>query len=165
MTAMTGLLDLVITRLAELTAGQQFYDPALQAQGDPRLYKWALPPKRTDAAAGQDFPFIVARIRSGRSDQHRDSIIVRLYCGLRTDGDEAAGNADIQRLADLLLPITSSRSWPPIQPGPAAGLVFRRPRTWGAAAPRLFSDHGPDIPGPCNRNQEEINHGRIFRHR
>ncbi len=113
MTAMTGLLDLVITRLAELTAGQQFYDPALQAQGDPRLYKWALPPKRTDAAAGQDFPFIVARIRSGRSDQHRDSIIVRLYCGLRTDGDEAAGNADIQRLADLLLPITSSRSWPP----------------------------------------------------
>lgn len=111
--SITGLLDQVIVRLSELTAGQQFYDPAAEALGDLRLYKWALPPKRRDAAVGQDFPFIVARIMGGRSDQRRDGIKIRLYCGLRTDGDEAAGNADIERLADLLQPIIVGRSWTP----------------------------------------------------
>lgn len=108
---MTDLLDLIIDRLGVLLTGTTWPDPE-GGELAARLYKSVLPAKRS-AGAGEDFPFVLARIMGGSEAQAEGLITVRIIGGLYSATDEEAGNDDIQELADLLLQMADTRSYTP----------------------------------------------------
>jgi hypothetical protein len=111
---MIDLLDLIITQLGVLTAGQKFDNP--QSPGATvalQFHKWTLPALDDGDAEGKYFPHVVVRVMRGKGQARADEITVRLEGGLYANTTEVAGNADAVRLLELLLDIGGKRSFTP----------------------------------------------------
>lgn len=113
------LLDKVLTRLSGITDGTTWDNPAGN-EGEKiglHFYKGGLPPKRSDAQDGEDFPFLAARILAGSEEQNAGIITVRVIGGLYTWGDIVAGQTDVTTLLTYVLSIAESRGFSPYQLG------------------------------------------------
>jgi len=107
---MIQLLPGLKTALEGALENELFKDP-VGPDISPRIALGFLPPKRSDAAQNQDFPFIVIRAKGGRDTKSKGEVEVRLICGTWTNGDIESGVLEIHRLMDIL------RAWLPTHLG------------------------------------------------
>ena len=106
---MIDLVDQIITRLTELTAGLTYDHKPSGEKRSVQIVDTFLPPRTATWKEGQDYPLIrVAHYKGAYLSQGRDYDVV-LMGGIYTAGDIASGTAAIKELEAAIGKLAQSR--------------------------------------------------------
>ena len=115
MSATIGLATLLqdlIDRIAALAAGQTWLteDGAAVALA---CYRYALPNTALDQGGPGPFPYLIARPIGGSQGTAEGRFQIRLAAGLHNTGDDGDGDADVERLAAIILQLPLDQEFSP----------------------------------------------------
>ena len=113
---MYGLMDLLITRVTDLTSGLLFDHKPTGGEIAPQVVNTCLPRKDMNWQEGLDWPFVSVAIYGGGFDimapqPHQ----VVIGCGIWTPGNTAEGTADIMELTAAVGRIVENRTFKPFK--------------------------------------------------
>lgn len=122
---MNGLVAAIVTRCETLLTGLALDDPASESGSVPvAVHAHALPIAEDPAAKAEQAPYLVVRLIGLEESGGKHQPLVRLIGEIYTEGDVAAGMADLLAVVDRLRPLAERG------PGNVAGYKILTPIIW-----------------------------------